>query len=152
MTGEARTRAWDETLLRTLDANLRLLGLFAIFLGVSTWVLDLGGWVHECVYCRTQRTAIAALGVLLTLPDPRRWWIRYPGAVVGFFGAQIAVAQLFLIVRSINAGEAFGKLNLFMASGSLFTLCGLVLLLFRAGVRAEAGPGATPAADEPSGP
>ena len=118
-------------LLAMLDANLRLLGMFAIFLGVFTWALDLTGWVHECVYCRTQRTAIALLGVLLTLPDPRLWWIRYPGAVMGFFGAQIAVAQLFLIVRAINDGEPFGKLNLFMASGSLFTLCGLVLLLFR---------------------
>ena len=121
----------DEKLLAMLDANLRWLGVFAIFLGISTWALDLGGLVHECVYCRTQRTAIGVLGVLLTLPDPRRWWIRYPGAAVGFFGAQIAVAQLFLIVRAINDGDPFGKLNLFMATGSLFTLTGLVLLLFR---------------------
>ena len=69
--------------------------------------------------------------------NPRRWWIRYPGAVVGFFRAQIAVAQVFPIVRSINAGEPFGKLNLFMASGSLFTLCGLVLLLFRKATTAD---------------
>jgi hypothetical protein len=125
------TGKWDTKLLAALDANLRWLGAFAILLGVSTWALDLSGWVHECVYCRTQRTAIGALGVLLMLPDPRRWWIRYPAGVFGFFGAQIAVSQLFLIVRSVNDGDPFGKLNLFMASGSLFTLCGLILLLFR---------------------
>jgi hypothetical protein len=123
--------AFDDDVLEALEANLRWLGVFAIVLCISTWALDLGGWVHECVYCRTQRTAIGVLGVLLALPDPRRWWIRYPGAVVGFFGANIAVAQLFLIVRAINDGEPFGKLNLFMATGSLFALAGLVLLLFR---------------------
>ena len=40
------------------------------------------------------------------------------------------MAQLFLIVKSINAGEPFGGLNLFMASGSLCTLTGQALLLY----------------------
>jgi hypothetical protein len=123
--------ALDDKLLAMLESNLRWIGVFGIFLGVSTWALDLGGLVHECVYCRTQRTAIGVLGVLLTLPDPRLWWLRYGAAAVGFFGASISAAQLFLIVRNINDGEPFGVLNLFMATGALFALTGMVLLVFR---------------------
>jgi len=127
-----------DDLLDLLRCNLRPLGVLAILLCVGTWAFDLSGLVHECVYCRTQRTAIGLVGVVMLLPDPRRWWLRYPAAVFCFFGAQIAVSQLFLIVRSINAGEPFGGLNLFMASGSLFTLCGLALLLFTpSGAREE---------------
>ena len=71
---------------------------------------------------------------MLLLPDPRLWWLRYPALVFGYFGAHVACAQLFLIVRSINAGDPFGSLNLFMATGSLFTLTGQALLLFMPGV------------------
>jgi hypothetical protein len=119
--------------LRVLDllaANLRTLGVFAILLCVGTWALDLAEWVHPCVYCRTQRTAIGLVGVVMLLPNPRIWWARYPAAVFCFFGAHVAVSQLFMIVKSINGGEPFGALNLFMASGSLCTLIGQALLLF----------------------
>lgn len=66
----------------------------------------------------------------MMVPNPRLWIPRYLIVVVCFFGADISVAQLFLIVKSINAGEPFGGLNLFMASGALFTLCGQALLPF----------------------
>ena len=72
-------------MLEWFHGNLRLLGAIAMGLCVSTWALDLGGWVHECVYCRTQRTAIGLVGVLMLLPDPRSWWSRYPAAVFAFF-------------------------------------------------------------------
>jgi disulfide bond formation protein DsbB len=124
-----------------LGRNLRLLGVVSILLGVGTWVLDLGGWVHPCVYCRTQRTAIALVGILMALPHPRHWISRYLSAVICFFGANISVAQLFLIVRSINDGKDFGGLNLFMASGALFTLTGQALLLFMSDPDREREPG-----------
>jgi hypothetical protein len=116
--------------LDLLSTHLRALGVFAILLCVGTWALDLAELVHPCVYCRTQRTAIGLVGLLMTLPRPKEWWARYPAAVICFFGAHVAVAQLFLIVKSINSGEPFGGLNLFMASGSLCMLCGQALLLF----------------------
>jgi len=119
-----------QKLLDWLGRHLTWLGLFAIFLCVATWAIDLAGWVHPCVYCRTQRTAIGLLGLILLLPDPRQWWTRYFAVVVAFFGAHVSAAQIFLVVKSINAGEPFGKLNLFMAGGALFTLSGLVMLLF----------------------
>ena len=116
--------------LQLLTQNLRWLGLFGVFLCVSTWALDLAGWVHPCVYCRTQRSAIGLAGLVMMFPNPRLWICRYAVVVICFFGANISVAQLFLIVKSINAGESFGALNLFMASGALLTLTGQALLLF----------------------
>ena len=120
------TEKWLEFLL----ANLRLLGVFSILLCVGTWALDLLGWVHPCVYCRTQRTAIGLVGVILLLPNPEHWVARYIAAVVCFFGANISCAQIFLVVKHINAGEPFGVVNLVMASGALFTMMGQALLLF----------------------
>ena len=117
-------------LLRWLEEHPGWLGSAALALCLGTWALDLAGWVHPCVYCRTQRTAIGLVGILMVLPHPRHWLSRYLAAVLCFFGANISVAQLFLIVKSINAGEDFGGLNLFMASGALFTLTGQALLLF----------------------
>lgn len=117
-------------MLAFLTRNLRLLGFIAIAICLITWWIDLSGWVYECVYCRIQRTAIGLVGLLMILPNPRQWWIRFAAAGLCFLGADIAVDQLFLVIRNINAGKAFGMLNLIMASGALFTLTGQALLLF----------------------
>jgi hypothetical protein len=127
-----------DALLLWLSRNLKLLGVLAILICVATWAIDLGGLVHKCVYCRSQRSVIGVVGVLMLLPDPRQWWVRWPVVALCFFGAHVGSAQIFLIVKSINAGESFGKLNLFMATGALFTLSGQALILFlRGDQRAE---------------
>jgi len=117
-------------LLGWLRRNLRTLGIIAILICVATWWVDLSGWVYECVYCRTQRTAIGLVGLIMLLPNPRQWFIRFLAVGICFLGADIAVDQLFLVIRHINAGEPFGPLNLVMASGALFTLVGQAMLLF----------------------
>jgi len=117
-------------LLDWLSRNLRLLGLLAIVISAVTWWVDLSGLVHECVYCRTQRTAIGLVGLLLLLPDPRQWFIRFVAVGVCFLGADIAVDQQFLVIKNINAGRPFGLMNMIMSAGALFTLVGLALLLF----------------------
>lgn len=117
-------------ILILLQNNLRPLGLLAILICVVTWGIDLAGLVHECVYCRTQRTAIGVAGVLMLFPDPRVWWLRFGMAGVCFLGAHVAAAQLFLVIKNINAGRNFGELNLILATGALFTLIGIALLVF----------------------
>lgn len=118
------------TLLDYLSRNLRLLGILAILICAVTWWIDLAGLVHECVYCRTQRTAIGIVGLFMVLPDPRRWWLRYPALCVGFLGAHVAAAQLFLVIRNLNAGEPSNPLNLILATGALGVLIGQALLLW----------------------
>ena len=117
-------------LLDWLRRNLRLLGVLAILVCVVTWIVDLAGWVHTCPYCRLQRSAIGAVGVLMLLPDPRIWWIRYGAAAICFLGANVASAQLFLVFRNLTSGQPSNPLNLVLAAGALFTLVGQALLLF----------------------
>lgn len=113
-----------------LGRNLRLLGILAILVCGVTWWIDLSGLVHECVYCRTQRTAIGLVGLFMILPDPRRWWLRYPALCVGFLGAHVAAAQLFLVIRNLNAGDPSNPMNMVLAAGALGILIGQALLLF----------------------
>lgn len=117
-------------LLDFLSRNLRLLGVLAIAIAAVTWWMDIAGLVPECVYCRTQRTAIGIAGLLMILPDPRAWWVRYPAAAVCFLGASVAVDQIFLVIRNLSAGRESDPMNLILASGALFVLVGQALLLF----------------------
>jgi len=117
-------------LLDFLSSNLRLMGALAIAIAAVTWWMDIAGLVHECVYCRTQRTAIGIAGLLMVLPDPRAWWVRYPAAAVCFLGASVAVDQIFLVIRNLSAGRESDPMNLILAAGALFVLVGQALLLF----------------------
>lgn len=119
-----------DTLLNFLARNLRLLGALAVLVCIVTWWTDLSGLVHECVYCRTQRTAIGLVGLIMLLPNPRRWWLRYPALCICFLGAHVAAAQLFLVIRNLNAGEPSNPMNMILAAGALGVLIGQVLLLF----------------------
>ena len=117
-------------LLAWLAGHLRLLGLIAIVICVATWAVDLMDLVHKCPYCRLQRMAIGGMGVLMLLPDPRLWWVRYLGVVVAFLGAATASAQLFLVFTNLTGGYPSNPINLVMATGALFALVGQAMLLF----------------------
>jgi hypothetical protein len=119
-----------DRLLDWLTGHIRLLGILAIAVSLVTWWIDLSGLVYECIYCRSQRTAIGLVGLLMLLPDPRHWVVRYTAVAICFFGADIAVDQMFLVIRNINAGRPFGLLNAIMSTGALFALVGQAMLLF----------------------
>ncbi|WP_286831045.1 MULTISPECIES: disulfide bond formation protein B [Kordiimonas] len=115
--------------------NIRLIGLMALLVGVAAWVLDLTGLVYECPYCRTQRTVIALLGIILMLPNPRHWLLRYIATSVAFLGAHVAAAQHFAGWRKISGGTfSFSDqiyIDPFLLSGcALFMIVGLASLLF----------------------
>jgi len=119
-----------DRLLDLLRNNLRAIGVLCIVVSAVTWWMDLSGLVHECIYCRTQRTAIGLAGLLLVLPDPRQWWIRWPIAAVCFLGADVAGDQLFLVIRNLTGSKESNPVNLILATGSLFILVGIALLVF----------------------
>jgi hypothetical protein len=120
----------SQALLNWMCRNLRLLGALAILVCIVTWIVDLMGWVHLCPYCRMQRSAIGIVGILMMLPDPRLWWIRYGGIAVCFLGAHVASAQLFLVFRNLTSGQPSNPVNLVLATGALFILVGQALLLW----------------------
>ena len=82
--------------------RLRLLGFIAIAISIVTWTMELTGMVYVCPYCRTQRTVIGLIGLLMITPNPSFWISRYFAAILGVFGlvvGGIIVAALHLIPR-----------------------------------------------------
>ena len=119
-----------QALLRWLNSHLRILGVLSILICIGTWAIDLTGLVVPCPYCRTQRTAVGLVGVLMLIPNPRAWWVLWPAATLCYFGAHVASQQLFMILYAIDEGKPWGKVNFIMSSGALIILVGQALLLF----------------------
>lgn len=121
--------------LDALHRRFRLIAVAAIVICIATWAMDLAGLVYECPFCRAQRTVIGLLGLLMLLPDPRHWLVRYLAAVFAIFGLVVASTQHFGGWRRIHAGEfelaQAWYVDPFPLSGAaLFGITGLVLLIF----------------------
>jgi len=121
-----------DPLYQFLRRHLRLLGALAVLLCLATWAIELAGLVHRCPYCQVQRSAIGIAGVLMMLPDPRIWWIRIVILAVGFMGAHVAAAQLFLVYRNLTSGRPSDPMNLILATAALFILIGQMFLVMSA--------------------
>ena len=123
--------------LDTYTSRLRLIGIIALIISIVTWASDLTGVVYECPFCRTQRTAIGLLGIILMLPNPGHWISKYVATVIGFLGLHVAAAQHFAGWRRISAGKfTFNEqiyIDSFLLSGcALFIITGLVWLILLA--------------------
>lgn len=122
----------------TLDAlhrHIRWIASFAILVSVVTWAVDLADLVYVCPFCRAQRSVIGLLGLLMLLPDPRHWLVRWLAAVLAAFGMVVAGTQHFGGWRRISAGEFALRepilIDPFLLSGAaMFIIIGLVLLVF----------------------
>lgn len=128
-------------------ARMRWLGIAAIVLCGVTWLLDLTDLVYHCPYCRTQRTAIGLLGLLMLLPQPLHWLGRWLAAVVAVLGLVVAAEQHFAGWKKIWAGSfTLGEqwyVNPWLLSGAaLFILSGQIMLLHAAAPRPSIGPAA----------
>lgn len=125
--------------LDTYTNNISIIGFIAIVICIGTWVMDLTGAVYLCPYCRTQRTIIGILGLILILPISRHWISRYCSVVIGFFGANVAATQHFFRYKSLLGSKADEHaqgwisspiyIDSFLLSGAaLFIIIGLVWL------------------------
>ena len=92
-------------MLDLLVRNIRLLGIIAIAVCATTWWMDLSGLIYKCPYCRTQRSVIGLLGLLMVLPNPHHWLMRYLGAVMGVLGAVVAVMHFFRGFHDVLEGD-----------------------------------------------
>ncbi len=120
-----------ETLLR----NIRWLGLVAIIISIGAWAMDLSGVVYVCPYCRTERTVIGLLGLIMLLPNPGHWLARYVATVFAVLGLVVAAEQHFGGWKKISAGTfTMGDhwyLSPFLLAGcALFIITGQLLLLY----------------------
>ena len=112
-----------------------IVGSVAIAIAIITWAVDLAGLVYECPFCRTQRTVIGLLGVLLMLPNPAHWLARYLSAVFAVFGLSVASTQHFRGWANIMSGEfTWGErwyIHPWMLSGfAIGIITGLLLLIW----------------------
>lgn len=111
----------------------RIVGGVAIIIAIATWAVDLAGLVYECPFCRSQRTVIGLLGLLLMLPNPAHWLVRYLSAIFAVFGLSVASTQHFRGWARIMGGEfKWGEnwyLNSWMLSGFAIGIITALLLL-----------------------
>ncbi len=123
--------------------NRRWLAVAAIVLSILTWASDLTGLVYECPYCRTQRTVIGLLGLLLLTPLWRHWIGRMMGTVLGVLGLVVAATQHFNSWKKIMAGTfEWGPhwyIHPWLLSGfALFIISGLLMIIWEAPARRAA--------------
>jgi disulfide bond formation protein DsbB len=78
--------------------NYYLLGFAFIFICFATWMMDWYGLVSPCIYCRTERTIIGVLGLLLMLPV-MPFATRLVSYTLGFFGAYVSSQQMWLDIQ-----------------------------------------------------
>lgn len=135
--------------LDTLHRHFRLIATLAIALSVFTWAVDLAGLVYNCPFCRAQRTVIGLLGLLMLVPDPRHWLVRWPATTLAGFGMVVGAQQHFSHWRRINAGEfslaeAWWVDPFLLSGAAIFIITGLVLLLWSWRPRSATGTARAP--------
>ncbi|PJE80882.1 hypothetical protein CI610_00130 [invertebrate metagenome] len=108
-----------------LSDYCRVLGIIALMICGITWWIDLSGIVSTCPFCRTERTVIGLLGVVMCFPHCRYLTILI---ACGFaaMGIHTASAQLLLHIKNLS----FTWLHTGMAVAALFMMCGQLLVLF----------------------
>lgn len=142
----------DDKLLSWLYANRMIVGGVAVLNSVVTWSVELMGLVYVCPFCRTQRTVIGLLGILILLPSMTHWISKYFAAVFAALGLVVAVTQHFRgWVRIMNGEFEWGEnwyVNSWMLSGfALFIITGLLLYIWTHRAQTENGEAEAEAGD-----
>ncbi|WP_422133256.1 disulfide bond formation protein B [Endozoicomonas sp. ALD040] len=106
-----------------MSRYIRPLGWIAIAICAVTWWMDLTEIVKTCPFCRTERTAIGLLGVLMVLPHYRYISI-FLTCLFSVVGLVTASQHLFLMIKSWHF-----SLNTPLVIIALCLLCGELLLL-----------------------
>ncbi|MGR2770457.1 disulfide bond formation protein B [Photobacterium ganghwense] len=86
------------------DSRIRLLGFGAIAVFLVTWGMDIFSVVDPCPYCRTQRSVIGLLGLLMIFRSPH-WTMLHLGNIFAFYGAHVAALQHFMNWDAFDDGN-----------------------------------------------
>ncbi|EGR0589990.1 disulfide bond formation protein B [Vibrio diabolicus] len=86
------------------ESRIRLLGFGAIAVFLVTWGMDFFSVVDPCPYCRTQRSVIGLLGLLMIFRSPH-WTMLHLGNIFAFYGAHVAALQHFMNWDAFDDGN-----------------------------------------------
>ena len=101
-----------------------IIGLITILISISTWAMDLTGLVEKCIYCRSERTVIGLNGIVFLFPAIK-YLTSYICTALGFFGVNVASAQIFLNLEEDRFGIMF-----FLAIGALLIIVMQIILAY----------------------
>ncbi|UXH99927.1 disulfide bond formation protein B [Photobacterium sp. TY1-4] len=86
------------------EGRIRLLGFGAMAVFLVTWGMDIFSVVDPCPYCRTQRSVIGLLGLLMIFRNPH-WSLLHLGNIFAFYGAHVAALQHFMNWDAFDDGN-----------------------------------------------
>lgn len=85
---------------------IQAFGTVSIVIFIVTWIIDLSGMTYPCPYCRTQRTIIGILGlILLMIVRLPQLFTKYIVIVLGGYGFVVAAMQHFMGWDDIYEGS-----------------------------------------------
>jgi len=84
---------------------LKIIGVTAISICLITWAIDWLEWVYPCPYCRTQRTVIGLLGLIMILPYAQHWISKWISLSAGTLGLVVAANQNFAHLKKVYTGD-----------------------------------------------
>ena len=113
---------------------LKIIGVTAILICLITWTMDWLEWVYPCPYCRTQRTVIGLLGLIMILPHAQHWISRWISLSAGTLGLVVAANQNFAHLKKVYTGDLeLGDswyMHPFLLSGAaIFIMVGQLMLI-----------------------
>lgn len=114
------------------DANFhtRIFGYVAIIICAVTWFMDLHGDVPVCPYCRTERTVIGILGIIMILPH-FKYFTLYFTTAFSLLGTNVACAQIFKHIFESH----YTFLYTGLASAALFIMSFQILIIITRSIK-----------------
>ncbi len=111
---------------RVLLSNYcRLIGAVTLSVSLITWWMDLADIVSVCIFCRTQRTALGLLGLIMLLPHYRYLTILLASAVA-CVGLNASAEHLFLQFKRMSLSWTYTDL----AMAALLIMCLQLIAIF----------------------
>ena len=114
---------------------VKTIGLVAVLIALTTWAMDYFEWVYHCPYCRTQRSTIGLIGLIMLSPWPHHWCSKWFSLALGALGLVVAAMQNFNHQKNIYAGtfelgESFYIHPFLLSGAAIFILSGQLMLIF----------------------
>jgi|SRR5579872_3697929 len=100
-----------------------VIACLSVVISLATWYMDLSHIVGPCVYCRSERTVIGILGLIMLFPVVP-CLTRLLSYAIGFFGAHVAAQQMLTDIMQYQISE-----ELILATGALIFIIAQVIFI-----------------------